>query len=254
VSALRNDETARLEERAQPESIRRRDAEADRRDRLARERDIAAAARDRETEALDGGAILREPSGIALRVRASVNRQASASERKRAAEDRRQAALDRQALAHELTREGIDPLTGTMRRHVGLEAFERELARTQRSGERMVVAFVDVVGLKRINDTRGHAAGDAVLRDVCTAIRSHLRSYDLVARFGGDEFVCTLTGQDLTGARERFAQIAELLALGGLRSAISVGFAERGPDDTLASLIRRADLAMISTRGPRGAR
>ena len=65
--------------------------------------------------------------------------------------------------ADELAAEGIDDLTGAMLRRVGLGAIQREMDRTQRSGEMLVVAYVDVDGLKAVNDNAGHMAGDALL-------------------------------------------------------------------------------------------
>ena len=84
-----------------------------------------------------------------------MQREAAARDRERAAEDRRLAARDRAAAAGELALEGADYLTGALRRRVGLAAIQRELDRTRRTGERLVVAFVDVNGLKAINDKQG---------------------------------------------------------------------------------------------------
>ena len=120
--------------------------------------------------------------------------------------------------------------------------------RTQRTHERLVVAFVDVNGLKAVNDTHGHAAGDQLLRDVARSIVQHLRSYDVIVRYGGDEFVCSLTGQDAAGASGRFEQIAAHLTQTTNGSTFTVGLAERQPEDSLDDLIRRADAAMMESR------
>lgn len=258
---------------ARSETARLRDAAATARDRLADERDAAALERDRLAERLDaesarlelephdgngtrlrGADILMRAAGLrrraaAGRARAAEQREAAARDRNQAAQDRRQAARDRAAAAAELAVEGVDHLTGALRRGVGLAAMQRELDRTDRSGEGLVMAFVDVVGLKLLNDNEGHAAGDDLLRRVAQAISEHLRRYDLVARYGGDEFVCTLTGLDTDAARERFAQIARRLEAGGGRPAeLTVGLAERVGDELLDDLIRRADMAMLEAR------
>ncbi len=67
-----------------------------------------------------------------------------------------------------------------------------------------MLAFVDVDGLKEVNDRDGHAEGDALLIDVAATIRSKLRSYDPLVRFGGDEFVCAFSDFDLDAVRVRF--------------------------------------------------
>jgi diguanylate cyclase (GGDEF)-like protein len=87
-----------------------------------------------------------------------------------------------------------------MRRNVGLAAVQREMDRSERDGTPLVLAFVDVVGLKATNDTRGHSAGDRMLQEVAGCITDDLRTYDLVTRIGGDEFVCTLSGQSVAQA------------------------------------------------------
>ena len=105
-------------------------------------------------------------------------------------------------------------------------------------------------GLKEINDTRGHAAGDAVLRQVVTVVKSAVREYDIVIRYGGDEFICGLLDLNLDDAANRFANTRKDLAGDGV--AFSVGLAVLSGDDTLDDLIARADLAMYEQRRSRG--
>ena len=110
------------------------------------------------------------------------------------------------------------------------------------------MAFVDVVGLKTVNDTHGHAAGDALLNQVARSIMQHLRSYDVIVRFGGDEFVCSLAGQDLAGVRDRFERIALHLAASADGATFTLGLAQQQDGDTLHDLIQRADTAMLEAR------
>jgi diguanylate cyclase (GGDEF)-like protein len=251
-----------------------RDDAATRRDRLAAQRDAAARTRDElaakvdaefdrlehedgagDQQSADGADALRRArdrrrAGLS-RSRAAALRDIAAKDRELAAKDRADAARDRAGAAAELAAEGLDDLTGTMRRRVGFAAIQREIDRTRRSGESLVVAYVDVDGLKVINDTAGHRAGDELLTAVARSIMHHLRSYDVICRFGGDEFVCSLAGQDLDGARERFQQIGTRLSEASSGATISVGFAERGEDDTLEGLIGRADSALIGSRNRR---
>jgi diguanylate cyclase (GGDEF)-like protein len=254
-----------------------RDEAATHRDRRAAERDAGARARDdlaatidadiarvelersaEHVQPLNGSEMLRRAAGdrqraATSRTRAAAGREAADRDRDLAAEDREQAARDRRIAAEELAAEGIDILTGAMRRRVGLAAIQRELDRTSRSGEPLVVAFVDVDGLKAINDNDGHPAGDELLREVVSAITKNLRSYDVIARFGGDEFVCSLAGQDGGGARKRFDQIRADLGQAASGATFTVGLAERGDEDSLDQLIERADTAMIEARQPPGA-
>lgn len=211
-----------------------RDAVAERRDRAAEERDLAAAVRDRLAE--DG------------ELGAAEQRDLAGRDRELAAEDRRQGASDREAASHELAYEGLDALTGVMRRRVGLAAVQREIDRAERTGEPLVLAFVDTVGLKAINDTHGHRAGDRVLREVARSITDDLRSYDLVTRVGGDEFVCTLSGQSVDQARERYREISQRLAERSNGASMTVGLAAHQSGDSLEDLIDRADQAMIGAR------
>lgn len=212
----------------------RRDAAAERRDHAAEDRDLTAQVRDEL--AVEGEQFSADDRRLAAR------------DREAAAADRGQAAADRGAARHELAYEGLDALTGVMRRRVGLAAVQREMDRSERTGEPLVLAFVDTVGLKAINDTHGHREGDRVLREIAGCITEDLRSYDSVTRIGGDEFVCTLSGQTVAQARQRYNEISRRLAAHSARAQMTVGLAEFEPGDTLGELIDRADRAMIGAR------
>jgi diguanylate cyclase (GGDEF)-like protein len=111
------------------------------------------------------------------------------------------------------------------------------------------MAFVDVDHLKVINDTGGHAAGDRVLRQVADAIRVRMRKYDIVVRYGGDEFLCALAGVDLAGAAERMQRVRAALAEHVRRPvSITFGLAELVGDDTVATLVDRADADLYAVR------
>ena len=254
------------------ETARARDEAAARRDRMAAERDGAARARDelaasldaqierleRDSRRSDGGSpigiqILLRAAGdrkraAASRAQAALHREAAARDRELADADRRHAARDRAAAAEEFALEGVDPLTGALLRRVGLATIQRELDRTRRTGERLLLAFVDVDGLKAVNDSRGHAAGDELLTAVAQSIMRHLRSYDVIMRLGGDEFVCSLAAEDEPAVRDRFAQIAAHLAETANGATFKVGYAELRADDSLDDLIGRADEAMLAER------
>jgi diguanylate cyclase (GGDEF)-like protein len=91
----------------------------------------------------------------------------------------------------------------------GLADLDHEIDRARRTTDRLAVAYVDIVGLKLENDTHGDAAGDALLQRAVNAIRDHLRSYDMIVRIGGDEFLCVMSGATIQDARERFAELIE---------------------------------------------
>jgi len=135
----------------------------------------------------------------------------------------------------------VDELTGVLRRAAGLDQLEREVRRARRFDDhKLVVAFCDLDDLKVVNDTLGHAAGDAGLRETAAALRRRLRAYDLVIRWGGDEFVCSLPGAGLEAAQRAMEDICtELRARTGC--SFSVGFAELGLDGDAESLVVRAD-------------
>jgi diguanylate cyclase (GGDEF)-like protein len=242
-------------ERAATAALRAQAAEqrldvADRRDEASRLRDLAAKARDRAAEARDRLAAQIEPVGpvAEARAQAAADRARAAADRERAAADREQAALDRQQVRAALSQVHLDDLTGTYRRGLGTLALEREINRARHSDGRLVLAFVDVDGLKEVNDREGHHAGDALLIDVAATIRSKLRLYDPIVRFGGDEFVCAFADFGLDDVRRRFEEIQAALDQRRKGCSISVGFAELQSDDTLHELTARGDADLYEAK------
>jgi len=88
----------------------------------------------------------------------------------------------------------LDPLTGVANRRAWLAAAERDLAQARRAGRPYSVVAIDLDGFKAVNDSRGHAAGDALLRELTLSWGRELRRGDLLGRLGGDEFVLSLPG------------------------------------------------------------
>jgi diguanylate cyclase (GGDEF)-like protein len=246
-------------------AARLRDAVSGRRDEVALDRDARAAAREASIARID------TPAGRALerlRLRASADRAAAARDRARAAADRdvaaqarAVAALDRERAAADLAameavrvevesqlkRAHLDDLTGAYRRDMGHLAISHEIERARRGDGRFVLCFFDVDNLKVINDRDGHLAGDRALTSVVDAVRTNLRSFDPILRYGGDEFVAGLGGVDLAAAERRFRAVqARLDRASGVR--ISVGFAALEPGDTVEDLIDRADRDLYRRR------
>jgi diguanylate cyclase (GGDEF)-like protein len=251
----------------------RRDATSDRRDGTATERDTARRSSDElvarrltsgrridlinQLEALRAASAIERAQAAGDRARAAADRRQAAADRDRATADRARAAAfrvsagkDRVRLEAELQEAHLDRLTGLHRRDMGDEMLAREIDRARRSDGRFVVGFVDVDRLKEINDRDGHAAGDRVLEVVARSIREHIRSFDLVFRYGGDEFVCGLSGVSLAGAQARFNQVERLIrAESG--AEISTGFALLADGDDPSDLVQRADTAMRAVKSAR---
>jgi diguanylate cyclase (GGDEF)-like protein len=234
-------------------SAQNRDSTADVRDRESALRDEHADTRDVYAEARDLFDARLNAGAASDRIVARADRQESANDRAHAAADRRAAATDRLLSAEDRRTSSLDQLTGAYRRDAGMVELERETARANRTGQPFVVAFLDVDGLKATNDSLGHAAGDLLLRRVVETLRTHLRSYDLIVRFGGDEFVCALLALDIDKAVERFTIIRASLAAAA-HASISVGLAECQNHDSLETLLARADQALLAERQQRPAR
>ena len=162
-------------------------------------------------------------------------------------------ALDRlrgmAAFTHKLAEmAATDDLTGALRRTAGLGALQREIDRSRRMGDDgIVVVFLDIDELKKVNDTAGHAAGDRLLVEVVAAIRKRVRSYDLVIRYGGDEFVFALIHMTMTDAERTLADIRRQYAA-RTRHTFSAGLTVVGGEDTATSVVAKADAALYQAR------
>ena len=243
------------------ETSRERLGVADARDRVADLRDESAADRDALTLLED---LVNDPEATRHDIleRAKLDRARAAADRMAAAEDRARAAADREAAARDraesiinhaesvdnLRLSTLDELTGTQARKFGLEQMERELERAHRTGASLVVAFVDVDGLKQVNDTAGHLAGDALLKLVGETLRSNVRPYDVLVRYGGDEFVCAMPNISLLEARARFDKIAAGLAELNPEHSIAFGLAEKAPGQELIDVLTAADADLLTRR------
>jgi diguanylate cyclase (GGDEF)-like protein len=236
-----------------------RDRVAEERDRSSASRDHVADARDRRATRRDDRAEAREllvddvdPNSALDRAAARRDRRESAAERTHSLGDRVSSDADRILSARERTEYLVDELTGAHRRAAGLFEIEREVIRARRTQQHYTLAFIDVDGLKAVNDSRGHAAGDEILVLVADTIRDHVRPYDLIVRYGGDEFLCGLLGLDRAEVRRRFDLVNVELSLNG-RTSVTAGLAEFGWSDSVGALIRRADEDLYERRRDRKA-
>jgi diguanylate cyclase (GGDEF)-like protein len=149
-----------------------------------------------------------------------------------------------------------DPLTGVLNRRGFLDAAERELARARRYGRSFVLAYVDVRGLKAVNDTEGHLKGDELLRQTASLLLDSARADDVVGRIGGDELGLLLAEQSSEGAatvanRIRSEVPARRRAL-GLQSTwdLTIGTAAYPSDgSTVEELLATADRRLYEQRG-----
>jgi diguanylate cyclase (GGDEF)-like protein len=216
--------------------------------------------RDRRSQEEPRGSGHTNEEDLLLRV--ERDRAVAAADRARAAEDRAKAAADRQEAIrerdeaflaqaearHDLLLAATDELTGAFTRKFGLENISREIERARRTQDSMLLAFVDVDGLKELNDTRGHSDGDRLLRHVVDKIRANVRAYDVIVRYGGDEFLCALPHLDLTVARNRMEKIAEELTAEDSQHSIAFGLAEYDQVGGLDELIARADTQLLEAK------
>jgi diguanylate cyclase (GGDEF)-like protein len=150
-----------------------------------------------------------------------------------------------------------DPLTGLTNRRVLVERLEAEAAEARRHGDAFCVILCDVDGLKAVNDSAGHLVGDSVLRSVAATLRSTARAEDVVARFGGDEFVLLLPRTTLEAARALVVRLSRELPeqtymWAGTPHAlprVSFGIAAFPEDGLLADqLIAKADERMYADK------
>src|ERR1700690_1483995 len=149
-----------------------------------------------------------------------------------------------------------DFLTRLWNRAEIVSFLERELLRAIREKKPVAIVLLDVDRFKSINDSLGHRSGDIVLKELALRLRSQLRGYDGVGRYGGEEFLLVLPGCDLAGALARTAEIqlsiadapfAPDLAKASITVSMGVTIAHRGAGDS-ATLLHDADLALYRAK------
>ena len=157
------------------------------------------------------------------------------------------------ALRRERNVARIDGLTWILNVRGFHEACERLFQLAARHHRPTTLAFIDLDGFKRVNDVRGHAAGDRVLQDVAATLTAHVRATDVVGRLGGDEFAVFMPETGLSGARAAFAKIQQELRLMAAAEGHPVGFSigvavfPTAPP-SLADAIRVADALMYRVK------
>jgi diguanylate cyclase (GGDEF)-like protein len=160
------------------------------------------------------------------------------------------ASMGTKALFELREKSAFDELTGVLRRAAGISAAEREIARARRHSTPLAIAFVDIDGLREENDSRGHGAGDGLLRTLAEALRDGLRAEDVLIRYGGDEFVCVLPETSERDARTKLGEIQVAAAKSAVRFAFGVAQLERSDD--VVSLFARADRDLYDFKSNRG--
>jgi two-component system cell cycle response regulator len=150
----------------------------------------------------------------------------------------------------------VDHLTGLWNRRMIMEQLDRELNRARHEQRSLTVAMVDVDRFKSINDTHGHAVGDMVLRTTASALKSQLRQYDFVGRYGGEEFLVLLPGCDSIAGQQVGERIRACVASqptvvgnGSIAVTVSVGLAVTAVAGFApGALIEAADAALYRAK------
>lgn len=180
------------------------------------------------------------------------------------AEARATIAEQRERIAYLESLSMTDELTGLLNRRGFFSHFRREIAAARRQRAKGngkgggVLVIIDLDGFKRINDTHGHMAGDAYLRQVARLLVGAVREEDVVARLGGDEFALLLTNTDAACGSARARQIATAACRRGVQwnnadlpIRFSFGVQSYGADDREEEVIRLADSHMYSNKAGR---
>lgn len=146
----------------------------------------------------------------------------------------------------------IDPLTGVRNRRYVMPELERMFQRSQREGRSLACMMLDADAFKSINDSYGHRKGDEVLQRLAKRITDAVREYDLVGRYGGEEFIIVvpeLDREDVVSMADRLHASIRSSPMAGLRLTVSVGVAFVRPDDARTDdLIQRADQALYRAK------
>ncbi|HLO64654.1 MAG TPA: diguanylate cyclase [Azonexus sp.] len=146
----------------------------------------------------------------------------------------------------------MDTLTGVMNRRAFLKYAQREITRATRYGHDLSLVFLDIDHFKRINDTYGHAAGDEVLKRFADTVKTRSRDTDLLARWGGEEFIIMTPDTGSAGAQKFAESIREWIAAaefpGVGHVACSLGVAQWKPGESVEAVCSRADAALYEAK------
>jgi diguanylate cyclase (GGDEF)-like protein len=155
------------------------------------------------------------------------------------------------------SRASCDALTGVANRATALAGLEREVVRARRENDSVAMMITDVDHFKRVNDQLGHPVGDIVLREIALRMTRIVRPYDLLGRYGGEEFICVMPGCDRAGAVAAAERVVDLISrepiglpTGPLRVTVSIGVSASGletPYD-MEKLIQAADAALYRAK------
>lgn len=151
----------------------------------------------------------------------------------------------------------LDALTGLYNRRWLDNVLPLEMSGCLSKGKALSFMMMDIDHFKKYNDTRGHQAGDCVLRKVASALKFVLRDVDYIARYGGEEFCVILPGVDVAGAQSIGRRVCDAVRQADIYSesgeplpsvTISIGVAQMRPNDTPYTLIEKADRAMYRAK------
>ena len=160
----------------------------------------------------------------------------------------------REVLHHKATH---DELTGLLNRAATDDLLRREMARAKRQYTPLAILLADIDHFKSVNDTYGHAVGDAVIVELASRMKSTVRTYDAVGRYGGEEFLMVLPGCDAAALQQRAGEVLAAIrntpvqtAAGNLRITSSIGGTVNtdAPEATLDGLVRNADVALYQAK------
>lgn len=147
-----------------------------------------------------------------------------------------------------------DYLTGLLNRRAFYAAAGRLFAEAAAHGQELAVAMLDIDHFKKVNDTHGHDAGDAAIKDLAALLSAHLPAVDAVARFGGEEFCVLARGKDPAAAREMFESVRQAVEASttrygdaAFRFTVSIGVCTK-PQTTLEDTLTRADALLYEAK------
>ena len=145
----------------------------------------------------------------------------------------------------------LDQLTGLYNRRSGEQRMAQEISRAQRHSRPLTVLLIDLNGLKNVNDTHGHAAGDSVIKGFADRLQRAIRGSDLAVRLGGDEFMAILPEcrcEEVHRVLDRVRGLEVVVNGNRIRPTFSAGFTDYQVSETQQEFIERADKALYDNK------